>query len=536
MIDILQYRRCIGSFRQRLSLRPRKYHNRGEKYYKKYFVNENILRKSASWVLRALIGTMMLFVMVARGGCSVGHVGQVSDALHGGPQQATLEYWQDGPHDCGVDQVHHGAEFVSFRVKSKQDTPNFISRYINGNIRQKGIRNLHLNIRSLKFKVPEVRNIIKEHAPHILGLSECELRRETVSESSLKIPGYDILLPKSWYLHGFARVVVYVKRSFKYEQISDLEDGLIQSVWLRGSFMNGKKIYFCHGYREHLSTRPLGDQQAYLGVLLSQWEAAAEYNFPTEPNEVHICLDMNIDTYMGRWMQADYRLISLSRLVQDACNTGDFAQLVTEPTRAMYNSVTNSTDISCLDHVYCNAQYKCSKPMVISCGASDHDIISYIRYSKEPSSPGRTIRKRSYKTFKTEDFIGDLEAVDWSEVIASQDLEQAVHIFTRKFQNVLNRHAPWIIFQQRKNFSPWLTKETKEFMHHRDIWKQRAKELSAASPGVATIEQQEAWQQFKYYRNKVNNRKKYDEIKFKKEKLEEVKDSPEKTWKCLPSC
>ena len=95
-------------------------------------------------------------------------------------------------------------------------------------------------------------------------------------------------------------------------------------------------------------------------TFLSQWEAAAEYNFPTEPNEVHICLDMNIDTYRGRWMQADYRLISLSRQVQNACNIGDFAQLVTEPTRTMYNSVTNSTDISCLDHVYCNAKYKCS--------------------------------------------------------------------------------------------------------------------------------------------------------------------------------
>ena len=85
-----------------------------------------------------------------------------------------------------------------------------------------------------------------------------------------------------------------------------------------------------------------------------------------------------------------------------------------------------------------------------------------------------------------------------------RDLDQAVDLFTRKFRNILNIHAPWIIFQQRKHFSPWLTTETKELM------KQRAKDLAIVSPGLASDEQVEAWQQFKLYRNKVNNKKKFD--------------------------
>ena len=44
------------------------------------------------------------------------------------------------------------------------------------------------------------------------------------------------------------------------------------------------------------------------------------------------------------------------------------------------------------------------------------------------------------------------------------DLDMAVYIFTEKFKFVLNHHAPWIIFQLRKNYSPWLTKETKDLM------------------------------------------------------------------------
>ena len=84
-------------------------------------------------------------------------------------------------------------------------------------------------------KVFEVKNIIKEKSPHIFGLSECELRKvnNVYDEEKLKIPGYDLLFPKSWTEHGFARVIVYVKKTLKYEQVYDIEDDLVQSVWLK---------------------------------------------------------------------------------------------------------------------------------------------------------------------------------------------------------------------------------------------------------------------------------------------------------------
>ena len=52
---------------------------------------------------------------------------------------------------------------------------------------------------------------------------------------------------------------------------------------------------------------------------------------------------------------------------------------------------------------------------------------------------------RSYKDFIKEDFISDLTMVDWTEVLVCIDLDQAVELFTRKFREVLNIHAPWII-------------------------------------------------------------------------------------------
>ena len=165
---------------------------------------------------------------------------------------------------------------------------------------------MHLNIRSLTNKVSEVKNLIKQHSPNILGLSECELRKvdNHYDEARLKIPGYKALFPKSWTLHGFARVIVYVKNNFEHEQLHDLEDEHLQSVWLRGGFKNSKKIYFCHGYREHTSSlgNSLNAQRSNLELFLAQWEAATEHNNPPEPNETHICGDMNLDTLFRIWI------------------------------------------------------------------------------------------------------------------------------------------------------------------------------------------------------------------------------------------
>ena len=121
---------------------------------------------------------------------------------------------------------------------------------------------------------------------------------------------------------------------------------------------------------------------------------------------------MNLDYLPTKWLKPSYRLYSLTKLVQNTCNAHNFSQLVNEPTRTMYNSVSKSTEMSCIDHTYCNYKHRVSPPSLVVCGTSDHDAVSYTRYSKGPPMPARTIRRRSYKTFDEEAFVADLEALD----------------------------------------------------------------------------------------------------------------------------
>ena len=110
--------------------------------------------------------------------------------------------------------------------------------------------------------------------------------------------------------------------------------------------------------------------------------------------------------------QKNYHLSSLAEMVLSACNVGNFCQVVKEPTRFQFDSVNNRVQISCIDHVYTNHEFRCSKVDIIPFGNSDHNAVCYVRYAKDPVLPVRTIKRRSYENFNLNDFLADLSKVD----------------------------------------------------------------------------------------------------------------------------
>ena len=58
------------------------------------------------------------------------------------------------------------------------------------------------------------------------------------------------------------------------------------------------------------------------------------------------------------------------------------------------------------------------------------------------------------------------------------DLDYAVHLFTSSFKNVLDLHAPWICYQERKKFNPWISQEKIESIKLRDKAESNATQLT----------------------------------------------------------
>ena len=192
MIDINMYRCRIGRFSQKLKIQKFSRFYGVESYSYEYKSS----KRNRS--LRTLLVIMKIFVPIAA--ClsmPLFSPNFYAPALNiSGPLEefAHYETWDNRSGEVGM-------------------TGNFFARYLNGNgVKKspKGIRAFHLNIRSLLNKVCEVKRIVKETNPHILGLSECELKKNSpnLKIEKLKVPGYQIVFPKSWELYGYARVVV----------------------------------------------------------------------------------------------------------------------------------------------------------------------------------------------------------------------------------------------------------------------------------------------------------------------------------------
>ena len=107
-----------------------------------------------------------------------------------------------------------------------------------------------------------MKHIINLYQPKIFGLSEVELKKTNVNESSLQIEGYTILFPKSWYIQGQARVVIYKRNDQNYVHVTDLEEENFQSIWIRIHQRRSKPIYYCHAYGKHLQEYPISHQRS----------------------------------------------------------------------------------------------------------------------------------------------------------------------------------------------------------------------------------------------------------------------------------
>jgi hypothetical protein len=210
MIDINTYRSRIGLFSPKLC--KNKFLTKSQ-YYRSFCENKDQSGKITFSVLKCLFKVVLILGLLHPPAIdSAAHqiAGSPGSVLglawycvptiaHSGSLGGYGLYWSAGWSVVGSG-VRGGSRVGYVRIREENyeiNTEiidyNFQARSKNGNIqKKKGILNMHLNIRSLKNKVYEVKNLLKEHRSHMLGLSECDLTRDNIDEKCLKIPGYNI--------------------------------------------------------------------------------------------------------------------------------------------------------------------------------------------------------------------------------------------------------------------------------------------------------------------------------------------------------
>ena len=103
----------------------------------------------------------------------------------------------------------------------------------------------------------------------------------------------------------------------------------------------------------------------------------------------------------------------------------------------------------------------------------------------------------------------DLKNSNINDVSQIANIDEAAELFQKIFTSVLDKHAPVKVIQIRKNYIPYLSKETKLLMKERDKAQKLASETKL----------NEDWLMYKQLRNNVTNRLKVEKKNWQKSKL-----------------
>ena len=205
--------------------------------------------------------------------------------------------------------------------------------------------------------------------------------------------------------------------------------------------------------------------------------------------------------------------------VAKACN---ITQTITLPTRTTVNKNGLKTS-TCIDHLFTNVPGKCTKPVSIPVGFSDHNLIAIKRKTKVPKAPSLIIHKRSYKHFNQELFLDDVKRVNWSNVCREEDPEVALSCFMSLFLQIADKHAPVRKTTVRANGAPWIGNELKSLMKQRD----QAKKLSDLS---GLVSDKLIYCKLRNHVTKINRVSKKE---YYKNKINDSKNNGKQLWKIL---
>lgn len=285
------------------------------------------------------------------------------------------------------------------------------------------LRIAHLNIRSLRNKIPDVHHILTRDKIHVLALTETQLDKN-VKNFELKINNYKLYRKdrnNGNGKRGWGGVALYVQDQILVEKhdLPNLSD--VEMIWIEIFLPHTEPVLIGCCYRPPKSTT---------GYLDKICRSIKEVLKPEK--NIFLLGDFNID-----WLSNS----SLKEKIKCFTHPKGLQQIVNYPTRFG----------KCIDHIYTNIHELCETRQ-IDTGCSDHDLV--IVNVRERKVPNQEIIQRSDTDFNEGNFITEIKKVQWGEVenelVPERALSRFIHLFmpiamnhARLMNLADNHHKPW---------------------------------------------------------------------------------------------
>ena len=140
--------------------------------------------------------------------------------------------------------------------------------------------------------------------------------------------------------------------------------------------------------------------------------------------------------------------------------------LVTKATRK------TKTIETLLDLILTNNKKKTLVSDVVDTQISDHSLVFTILRSTAPKLRSRKVCLRSFKNFKRDKFIKDLQMAPFSIVDVFDEVDDKLYAFEQLYSEILNEHAPLKQTVVRGNQIPYMTEQWGRAIRHRNkLWR-----------------------------------------------------------------
>lgn len=369
----------------------------------------------------------------------------------------------------------------------------------------KGLKLIHLNIRSLLLNLDEVKNTLLDGSFDIIALTETWLHSQCCN-SLLEVDGYKLFRQDRKTVTPGGRVkrgggiCLYVKNEFNVVTWPTLSSSNLdlESLHVSCKLGNNRRVNLSVVYRP-----PSGKLQSAIDIL--------------RDNIDEIRKSVSGDTVLLGDFNTDYLNTNVQVLkLQQFADSFGLAQLITVPTR-----ITHTTH-TLIDHIYSDMSH-ISVSGTLNLNISDHLPIFLIKKKVRNEIKYKELRCRSYRNFNEASFVADIQAVDFFDIFVNNDPNDTWDRLYTHIMSVVDKYCPLRTLKIPLDKPAFLTDNIVQLMRERD----RAFKAARKTNDLA------AWRYARQVRCKVASEIRKSRRIFIADQLERVRGDSHKFWRVI---
>ena len=342
--------------------------------------------------------------------------------------------------------------------------------------KEKGLKLVHLNIRSLHGKIDQLRIAVEGSGVDIVTLSETWVKGFLDSQL-LSLKGYTMLrqdrnLERVGKKNG-GGLMTYIRTSKfpDYKLLDKLSTSCphIEAQWIEIVRPECKNLVICNFYR--LPNTNLDKTLKYLNKCLKSLNRSKV--------DLYLLGDMNID-YLKKASPAYIKLAFFEK-------SNQLAQIISDTTRNTNNTKT------LLDIILTDDKHVANSG-TLDMMMSDHQSIFVIKKKSREKREEAHFVGRSYKDFDIHSFKERLCALDLDDIFEIDDPEEIWGNILGHIKEDLDMHCPIREFNIRNYKPEWVTPALLEQIRDRDYFYKKAKQNKS----------EDDWNIAKHLRNLAN--------------------------------